>query len=43
MIENARLKLSLIISTGAPIAVPNDAIEMLPVAIDQAVNDLSNS
>ena len=43
MIENAGLKLSLIISTGAPIAVANDAIEMLPVAIDQAVNDLSNS
>ena len=28
-------------STGAPITVANDAIEMLPVAIDKTINDLS--
>ena len=36
--ENARLQLALIISTGAPITVANDAIEML--ATDQTINDL---
>ena len=39
-IENARLKLALIIPTGAPITVANDAIEMLPVATDKTINDL---
>ena len=39
-IENARLKLALIIVTGAPMEVPNDAIEMLPVATDKTINDL---
>ena len=40
-IENARVKLALTIPTGAPITVANDAIEMLPVAIDKTINDLS--
>ena len=40
-IENPRLKLALIIPTGAPIAAANDAIEMLPVASDKTINDLS--
>ena len=40
-IENARLKLALIIPTGAPITVANDAIEMLPVATDKTINDFS--
>ena len=39
-IENARLKLALIIVTGAPMEVANDAIEMLPVATDKTINDL---
>ena len=37
VIENARLQLALIIPTGAPIAVANDAIEMLPVATDKTM------
>ena len=37
--ENVRLKLALIVPTGAPIAVANDSIEMLPVATDKTVND----
>ena len=41
VIENARLQLTLIISTGAPITVANDAIEMLLVATDKTINDLS--
>ena len=40
-IKNARLKLALAIPTGAPITVANDAIEMLPVATDKTINDLS--
>ena len=40
-IENARLKLALIIPIGAPMAVPNDAIEMLPVVTDKTINNLS--
>ena len=40
-IENARLKLTLTITTGAPITVANDAIETLPVVIDKTINDLS--
>ena len=39
--ENARLQLVLIIPTGAPITVVNDAIEMLPVSTDKTINDLS--
>ena len=41
VIENARLQLTLIISTSAPITVANDAIEMLLVAADKTINDLS--
>ena len=40
-IENARLKLALTIPTGTPMAVVNDAIEMLPVVTDKTINDLS--
>ena len=40
-IENARLKLALIIPTGAPMTVANDAIEMLPVVTDKRINNLS--
>ena len=40
-IENARLKLALIIPTGVPMTVANDAIEMLPVVTDKTINDLS--
>ena len=41
VIENARLQLALIIPAGAPITVAKDAIEMLPVATDKTINDLS--
>ena len=41
VIKNERLQLALIISTGAPIAVLNHAIEMLPVVTDKTINDLS--
>ena len=40
-IENARLKRSLTITTGAPVTVANDAIEMLPVLTAKTINDLS--
>ena len=40
-IENARLKLALVVPTGAPITVANDAIEMLPAVTDKTINDLS--
>ena len=43
VIENSRLKLALIIPTGALIAVANDAIERPPVATDKTINDLSKS
>ena len=33
--ENARLKLSLVIPTVAPITAANDTIEMLPVVTDK--------
>ena len=39
-IENARLKLSPTIHTGVPVAVANDAIEMLPAVTDKTINDL---
>ena len=41
--ENEKLKLALTIPTGAPIAVANDAIEMLPVVTDKTINELSKS
>ena len=40
-IENVRLKLALIIPTGAPMTAANDLIEMLPVATDKTINNLS--
>ena len=40
-IKNARLKLVLVIPTGAQMTVANDAIEMIPVVTDKTVNDLS--
>ena len=40
-IENARLKLGIIISKGAPITVANYAIEILPGVTDKTINDLS--
>ena len=36
-IENARLKLVLVILTGAPMTNSNDAIEMLPVVTDRTI------
>ena len=39
-IENARLKLALIISTGAPMTVAIDAQEILAVVTDKTINDL---
>ena len=41
VIENARPQLALIIPTGSPVAVANDAIGMLTVATDKTINDLS--
>ena len=41
VIENARRQLSVIIPTGAPITVANDAIEMPPVATDKTINYFS--
>ena len=35
--ENARLKLVLVILTGAPMTNSNDAIEMLPVVTDKTI------
>ena len=40
-IENARPNPALIIPTGAPITVANDAIEILPVVTDETINDIS--
>ena len=39
--EKARLQLALTIPTGAPITLANDAVEILPVATDKTVNNLS--
>ena len=39
-IKNARIKLALAISTGAPMTVANDAIEMLLVVTYKRINDL---
>ena len=41
VIGNVKPQLAPIIPAGAPIAVTNDAIEMLPDNIDKAFNDLS--
>ena len=39
--EHESLKLAPTITTGAPITVANDAIEMLPVVTDKTINGLS--
>ena len=39
--ENARLRLALVIPTGIPITVVNDAIEMLPLVTHKTIKDLS--
>ena len=41
VIENAKLKLALAIPTGAPTTVANNAIEMLPLAANKTIKDLS--
>ena len=41
VIENGRLQIALVIPTGAPITVANDAIEVLPVVTYKTINDLS--
>ena len=40
-IENARLRLALIIPIGAPMTVANDTIEMLSIFTDKTVTGLS--
>ena len=40
-IENARLKLELIIATGAPMTAANDAMEMIQVITNKTINYLS--
>ena len=39
--ENARLRLALVIPIGIPIAVANNAIEMLPLVTYKTIKDLS--
>ena len=39
--ENVRLRLALVIPTGIPIAVANDAIETPPLVTDKTIKDLS--
>ena len=39
VIEHARLNLVCIIPAGAPVAVVNDAIEILPIVTDKTIND----
>ena len=41
VIETVKLQLAPIIPAGTPMAVANDAIEMLPDNIDKTFNDLS--
>ena len=38
--KNERLKLELIIATGAPMAVANDAMEMIEVITNKTINYL---
>ena len=40
-IENARLNLTLVVPTGAPVIFGNDAIEMLPLVADKTIKYLS--
>ena len=39
--ENVRLRIALAIPTGVPITVANDATEILSLAADKSVKDLS--
>ena len=39
--EYASLKFALVIPTGAPIAVANDAVKRLPLVLDKAIKYLS--
>ena len=39
--ENVKLKLALAISTGAPITLANDAMEMPPLVADKTIESLS--
>ena len=39
--ENVRLRLELAIPIGVPITAANDAIEILPLAADKTIKDLS--
>ena len=41
VIENAKLKLTLSIPTDAQITVAIDAVEMLPIAADKTIKDLT--
>ena len=41
VIEKAKLKLALPISTGALIALANDAIDISPFVTDKTIKDLS--
>ena len=39
--ENVRIRLAIVIPTVVPRTVANDAIEMLPLAADKTIKDLS--
>ena len=39
-IENARLKIALVIPTDVPITVPNDAREMVSLVADKTIKNL---
>ena len=39
-IKNSRVKLELIIATGAPMTVANDAMEMIQVITNKTINYL---
>ena len=39
--ENVRVRLALVIPTGVPITVANDAIETLLIVADRIIKDLS--
>ena len=42
-VENARLKFAVVITTGAPTAVANDAIEILIVVTNEQLMTYQNS
>ena len=41
VIENTKLKLALAIPAGAPITAAKDTVEMLPLAADKTIKNLS--